>query len=307
MYQTGTVNNSDDLLTVIQTFCTDNGWVLSGSNYLYKGQSNIKLTSSPPLRVDIEGATTSTGVSPSPSYRSVHIDSGNWPITYHLFLHDTPDQVVCVVHYATSKIQVIMFGDIVKLHDSAYVGGNWFFASGFGDYALGGLYRFAESPGTVPLLQISPIAGNLQTVAPTIPFTESISFIDPNSTYTHMHAEIDGIIWNPQATQKITYTDYTLRSLYRSPNSWNNQACLIPMHLQFAMANSLYSYLGYIEHIRFIRTTNYNIGDIVTLGPDKWKVFPWGAKNANSPNGDYDFPQSSHTGTLGFAVRYDGP
>jgi len=90
---------------------------------------------------------------------------------------------------------------------------------------------------------------------------------------------------------------------YGGFNHFTGEAQLVPIHLQFGMSSSLEAYIGYLDHLRLIRITYYNIGDVITIGSDSWMVFPWGLKNTDTPNGPPT--QGFHTtGTLGFAVRY---
>lgn len=244
-----------------------------------------------------------TGICQIP--RNIYVTAASWPVTYYLFYSASPDQIVCVVNYETDKIQMMVFGDIVKIHSSAYVGGNWFFATKeFVSTLLPNLQeisdvRIVSGRGTSTGNQIGAF----------IPFTGAGDSATGNSGNTGLHVEIDGNVWNTANSAgflyPITCTDETIRNVFRSPNAWNQQAHLIPIHIQWA-ATANFMYLGYVEHLRHIRVNNYNIGDIVTLGADKWKVFPWYFKNLAAPNGPVGngFPNS---GTIGFAVRYDGP
>jgi hypothetical protein len=300
-YETGSVASPTALQTIIENFCTTNGWTLNAGagSWLSKGQSHVHFSGANTTTLTISGANSADGTTElCPFTRSIYIPSVSWPVTYHLFYDTAPDQVSCVLNYESTKIQVIMFGDLVKVHNSAYVGGNWFFAS------RGGIIT-----DNVKLSACSDIAIQSQTTiggAVSIPFslllTESGGSHEDNNG--GLHCKIDGNIWyqdNDYYNYKVSLTDYTISALFRSPNSWNNQAQLIPIHLQYTMASALYSYIGYVEHLRFIRVDNYEIGDIITLGSDKWKVFPWYIKNVVSRNGN---SVSADSGTLGFACRY---
>jgi len=247
---------------------------------------------------------TGNGVNINPNIRLMNIPIAKWPLTYYLFYSSNPDQIMLVVNYDVNKIQYLVFGDIVKVHNSAYTGGNWF----YGPYIYGGAplgigamseVEFRSGQGSGASVQIEPF----------IPFTGAGELISPSAGSHPIHIEIDGHVWpNAQSVggyYHVNVTDETIRTMYRSPNTWNNQAHLVTMHLQFR-ATDFYMYLGYVEHLRFVRVTNYNIGDIITLGADKWKVFPWVFKNTVTPNGPGGVGETT-SGTIGFAVRYDGP
>jgi hypothetical protein len=52
-------------------------------------------------------------------------------------------------------------------------------------------------------------------------------------------------------------------------------------------------------HARFVSIANLDDQQIITLGTDKWKVYPWMRRGAA-----YDGLNSS--GNCGHAIRYDG-
>lgn len=66
----------------------------------------------------------------------------------------------------------------------------------------------------------------------------------------------------------------------RSPNAFNQIAVLQPSTLYVYRANGLSSPVGEIRDFRPINITNYNAGDIITLGADEWHVFPAAQKTA---------------------------
>ena len=120
-----------------------------------------------------------------------------------------------------------------------------------------------------------------------------------------LHAKIDGAVWHNSGY--ITYTDTTIASLYRNPNLWTSQTTLVPMNLQCAVEDDLFMPLGYVEHVRLIRVDNYEIGDILSISPDEWKIFPFLFKdtaNRNGLGGVLTSPAQISSGTLGLAVRY---
>lgn len=217
------------------------------------------------------------------------------PCTYQLFLNTNPDMVTGVFTFgqAVSHFHV---GDLVKLHTSAYVGGEFLVASSEVRIATSsfGASMVAETALSVGLSAV----GNNGAI-----FCDTIASSNSNSGM--LHVEIDGIIYSATASTAAasvaTLTQNTLRKYFRGLNNWNQQALLVVPELQFNAASSFYMYLGYIEHLRLIRVDNYNVGDTITLGSDQWKVYPLAQKNASirNPAGG-----ASLTGTLGFAVRY---
>lgn len=312
-YYTGTVGTPDLLKTTIETLAVTNGYTLDGT-WLYKGaDSAIQLTAPDGEFLNIIGANSNDGLTdPTTFTRSLYVRSVYWPVTYYLFFHTSPDMCICVINYNTVYTQILMFGDIVKIHSSAYVGGNFFFATHNplvstpvdATYNEDVFSTFGESFSyfTVNRLPCGNTQGQAAYTSSIIPF----AYCPQTNNENGIHVEIDSGIWD--TTNKTSYTDSTLCALRRSPNLGDSQAHLIPMQLQYAMADSLYGYLGYMEHIRFVRNDNYEIGDIITIAPDEWKVFPWYKKDAAQRDGLFtpDTP-TGHSGTIGIAIRYDGP
>ena len=316
-YYTGVVTTPANLKTLIETHAIANGWTLSAQDYLYKGKSYIKLHSADTNFLKITGANSADGTtSPAGFNRAICIKTAWWPVTYYISIHTNPDIVICTLVYDTDRIQVILFGDIVKVNESAYTGGNFFWATG-GDQSLA-----VQTNSEIKIEDdyLGTLNDNaFQNVTSyfynnyygNIPFITIITYNDALYSNVGFHAEIDGNIWDNNTNllgyNRVTWTDTTKSSLYRGPSSWNGQTNLVPMELQMAMGSNLYAYLGYIEHMRFVRVDNYQIGDIITIATDKWKVFPWKRKNVTYRNGGGAGVVTAHSGTVGFAVKYDGP
>jgi hypothetical protein len=214
-------------------------------------------------------------------------------------------------------MQYLMFGDIVKVNNSAYVGGNWYWGSR-GDCSLLSSYPHMYDFTT------SVVRSNNQysmTSGAVAPFMQGY-WTTMAAVGSYIHAEIDGSVWksSPDSsidTNNVLISPSTICSFFRGLNTWNSQAILTPIHLDALGSSSLWQYLGYIEHIRFIRIDNYNLGDIITIGSDRWKVFPCVYKDTvarNTPPYQTSYPANPYyyiglksSGTLGFAIRYDGP
>lgn len=88
------------------------------------------------------------------------------------------------------------------------------------------------------------------------------------------------------------------------PNGWNSEAVLLPVRSWKGRPSYKNSLIADLEHARHLRIDNLSPGDVLPLGPDQWKVFPWYRKNASARNGGM---QINHTGTFGWAIRYEGP
>lgn len=338
-FQTGTVSSITDLKTLIESFCTSNGWTLT-SGWLVKGENYVALdvwrSDATAQFLRIRGATgVNTGI--CPNHHTIGIPTGDFPITYRMFLHTNPDQFVCTVAYGASFVQHIMFGRIIKVHESAYVGGNWVFGSSF-DTSFGNTASASSSvllnlyTSTVGLSQMyrrtdqnfgysAQPAAHYDSGRPRIyPFAtvqygrqHTNSLLD--TVLTQVHAKIDGQTWLGKynatyatVTATVSLSQDSTLLLVSSLSAWNSQAVLVPVNVSYYVLVNSIKYeipLGTLGHIRYLRVDNYNIGDIIAIGPDRWMVFPFFKKNTSLPLGGDTY--DGHSGCLGMAIKYDGP
>ena len=59
-----------------------------------------------------------------------------------------------------------------------------------------------------------------------------------------------------------------------------------------------------VENARYFRLKNHEPEAIIQRGGSQWMVFPWLRKDG-TVTGDVD--RATHSGTFGWAVRYEGP
>lgn len=122
----------------------------------------------------------------------------------------------------------------------------------------------------------------------------------PDRGSTDINHGLDGVdTWTPQASALATL----LPLAARQPNAWNGEAMLLPIEPVVKRSSNKIARVGSLGHARFIRIDNIVPEDIITLGTDHWKVYPFLRKNAAVRDGGLD---ANHSGTFGWAVRYDG-
>ncbi len=88
------------------------------------------------------------------------------------------------------------------------------------------------------------------------------------------------------------------------PNSWNNEAVLLPLRAYKARPSSKISLIADLANARLTRVDNYTPGEIIAIGSDRWKIYPWFRKDSGARDGGVEL---AHTGTFGWAIRYEGP
>lgn len=92
--------------------------------------------------------------------------------------------------------------------------------------------------------------------------------------------------------------------LTTQPSVWNSEATLLPQRCYKERPSFKATLIADLQFSRILRIDNLTPGDIITLGADKWKVFPWYRKDSSARDGGASI---NHTGTFGWAIRYQGP
>jgi len=316
-YDTGTTTSHADLHSRINTFLTANGWTQDG-NVLYKGNVFAEVTDDTSYLQVKGGQGQSGGTLTTPCAAVSRISTVCWgpdivfPCTYHFFAHSSPDMFMCVLNHNTLYVQWMTFGELNKYgtwnggqyYGSSYNTGNlqnrflfYNWESRFYNTQAGqttnvgiGLFwaaKYASNGGYGNMQMVCDIEGALG------------DWIDNYGTLSAGNPAFNGSYY---ARDLVPY----------SPNTFNTQATLIPINIYVGRASAFNSIVGEPGHTRYVNIKHYNIGDIITLGAEKWMVFPHAEKSAHSltdPGSTTSSTDTSkcQTGYLGFAVRYDGP
>lgn len=311
-YATGSATSISDLRTNIIGVLSANGWTVDGE-MVYKGTCYVRIyVSGSALR--ITGALGGSGTTPttpspgSPAIGNIPSAALTWPATWHVHIGTAPDEVYIFLNYNAVYYQYMAFGQ------SPCAGlpgtGNWCGASWDPDRSYGNLVIGADlgggwtgsAPGGSGILFCnyggwtqgycvgSYIHHGLDSLGWS-GYTPLSFFMDPGSSYPRSECAADA--WSCLAP---------LQSY--QPNAWNSETVLLPIRPMWHRTERKLSFVGELGHARYCRISNYEPGDIIEIGPDKWKVYPWLRKNADVPNGGSNV---NHSGTFAVAVRYDGP
>ncbi len=295
-FVTGTANSFSDLLAAVQAACTANGYTLTG-NVLSKGtlfaEVTLPVQTYPRLSVRC-GTGQSAGVLSGGS------DQGNatmgfattgtalgtnafaFPMTYYVHIGTAPDEVYMVVNYGITMYQYIAFGksSVLGLTGS----GNWYAGS---DVASNDQksQMIIRSDGSANLSSPGVLNGGL------FQGTDA-SLLSQNGAVDH---ELDTATW----IAKGAWLD-AWNLLYNSPSAWNAESILIPVSVYATRPSGFVSTVAELAHARFTMIDNVVDQQILLLGSDRWKVYPWWKRGAR---GVY----AADSGTAGHAIRYDGP
>jgi hypothetical protein len=131
-----------------------------------------------------------------------------------------------------------------------------------------------------------------------------------NQRNCFVHSNIDPTYpWDLGLTTSSDQTGvkYMTELIRSQPNSFNSESVFIPIRAYKERTDGKSSQVIEVANARHIRVDNYNNEQIITLGLDKWMVFPWYRKNTAVRNGSGTAQSVNHTGTFGWAIKYEGP
>lgn len=312
-YYTGVANSFADLRTVLFNACTDNGWTLT-SDILTKGDLVVKVevntvsTSNKGIGLILTGATSLTGTTlnqPSPNTPRMGppqtgLTQPTWPMEYYIHVNDNPDEMYFISRFNIDFLYFLSFGksDIPGLLST-------------GLFLAATANCHAGPSGAGITCTLSGVRDSGRTTA-----CMFWSINDQSSTASHTNANtlasgLDSVIWsnNPAGTTETSKYAASAISAARTflsvqPNAWNSEAPLNRIQAYQWRDSGKCSLVMDLKHARYIRVDNYDLGQVIQLGLDKWKVYPFYRKNVTSRDGGASI---QHTGTFGWAIRYDGP
>ena len=315
-YYSGVANNLADLLTALTTNMITEGWANPDTNIYSKSGIFVKLSTTS-ARIELRGGTSNTGTTLTGGPTSNGAYDGTvsfapvtsvftYPLNYHLHINTTPDEVYFFANDG-DRWTWMGFG---KSQISGLSGsGNWYGATTPGKrdsstVTIGS--TAAETPSTVEnVLFFGDIAGSGTTSNTTQPYNVSIGHgLDGNSwskagNTTGPGTDSSSSWASTSAALKTISPIYKL--MLAQPNTWNGEAVLIRIQSFIYSGSGKFILVNNLEHCRYVRNTNYNDGDTITLGADVWRVYPMIRKNTTTPNGG--ITPSVHSGTWAIAVR----
>jgi hypothetical protein len=303
-YVTGTANTMADVLAAIQNACVANGWTLRG-NALCKGSCYTSLTVVGSdiqvlggTGIDVNNALTAPGPQRARIGSTKLPIALTFPLIYHIHVLGNPDEVYVFLNYSVTMWQWLAFGG----------------SPAQGVPGTGGWYAAQSTEGisaTGVVLNASQAAGyNGGMCGSAGLFAQSGNWSAGYGCTSYLHHGLDGLGWSTPDSfgmNSVGAVDAWLAQqplLGRQPNTWNNEIALIPILVVARRPSNKVSLVAQITHARYVRINNLQDGEIITLGQDRWKTYPFLQKNASAASGSSG---QQHSGTFGHAVRYDGP
>ena len=95
--------------------------------------------------------------------------------------------------------------------------------------------------------------------------------------------------------------------LMQLPNLYNSANVLLPIKPVAVRSSGGVTIIANPKNARYLRIDNVSPGEVISFGADKWKCYPFFKKDIAQRDGVPGITGASHSGTFGYAVRYDGP
>lgn len=297
-YYSGQVSSYQELLDVLVAACVAQGWTWA-DGILNKGTVYVGLAVST-TGITATGGSGKNGTSllnPAPTrprLGNMHstLNLPVFPVQYHIFLFDK--EIYLIIKFNVDSFYYLAFGQ----SSLNLVGANglWISASSCGAGTSNG------TNGGVTINQITGGGGSSGAPSPAAPFWNTSNYADNWNNSVIMHG-FDDVLWSSRTKNALTVSGITPFQS-RQPNDWNSETIFLPLNIYVDRSNNKVSLACQILNARFLRIDNHEPEEIITLGQDRWMVLPFYKKNSASRDGGLII---DHTGTFGWAIRYDGP
>lgn len=300
-YFTGTATSPAALLTALLTHAQADGWVLTGEVLSKNGvYFRIQLSVN---NITVLGCESNAVDNPAPNvvrigdfYGSPVTYTIGYPATYHFF--GFGQEAYFVVNYDTAFYQWLAFG---KSTVTSLPGqGGWCGGSRSGT----GLYS-SYGPVNMAVNGFTTVFSDNYAGSPAMFWPASNYYLGLRNAWVNHNLDGYGWLYDTAVnSQAVVGIGNLVPLLSQQPSAWNGEAALLPIRAHSKRPSYRISLIADLEHARNVRIDNVSPGEVLTLGTDKWMVFPWYAKNAAERDCGSG---KNHSGTFGWAIRYEGP
>lgn len=309
VYQSGNANSFLDLKGVVESVLLGAGWVESNGVYRKEGMHvQLSIVGAAGGRgLEVNAGTDQAGsalLGAAPHAVRIHEwtsrDPIVWPITYHIHVGEAPDEVYVVVVYNSTRVQCLGFGRSPAPGNPT---GYWISGAGGPQSNFGSENTNYQWDDNHPAPRAAMNNNTISVAAGVLASRRGAAHLSVAPYWCHSESG-----WNTPALEDQNdslsgnyYANELLRAL---PSGMNQGMVLVPAYVFELATDFRVLPLLQVGHMRHCRVDNYGLGDVVSFGADRWKVYPMGRRNSSvrNPQGGVD-----HTGTFGFALRYFGP
>lgn len=293
-YYSGQASSYQEILNALVVACTANGWAWS-NNILRKDSLYIQLDLVT-WGIQATGGTGASGSSllnpcqykPRFGPPSSSVNLPTFPFDYKIFIFDS--EVYLIGRTNIDTYYYLAFGKSTIALSST---GLWISATSVNTITSGNVVAINTTSGG------SNSSSIYTSAAPFWTASEGTSQL--NSIIAH---GLESNIWNTQNSSSVSMISAMTNLIARLPNNWNSEAVLLPYLVFATRSSNKKTLVADFEHARVLRIDHLEPEQVITLGQDRWMVLPFHKKNISSKNGTSG---GDHTGTFGWAIRYDGP
>lgn len=300
-YYSGQVSSYQELRDVLINACFESGWTVNG-NVINKDEMFFRLTVSnengnpngPGL---IMHGGNSVSEFPSPGVRLGNISTSaasNYPqkiifpidFMIHIFEHE----VFLIVNYQIDSFMYLSFGQD-QLTNAIWLSGSIYqFISSSDSFAIFKNWGGSDTNATYNGAGFFWAgAGAGINTKDTIYFDGQWSTTSGNFGYS-----VGAVSALPSYVNLIE----------RIPSAFSSDSILLPINIFKTSESYKVKLISQVVNARFTRLDNFEPNQIIQLGAEKWKIYPFHRKNITARDGGSPI---NHTGTFGWAIRYDGP
>ena len=304
-YYTGSASSFNDVLSAIQTACTTHGWTLS-SGVLSKGAAHVKLSLATMTNTNgivAQGGTASAaGVLSNPSQvqpRLGRIHTGStvmpseaWPAQYHIHIHDEPDEVFVILNFNVEYFYYLAWG----LASVPGLGGSGLWLTG----SVAGAASYESQAGFNARISDGEVTA-YGACAPAFWNTYTQGLVLETDT-VHTGPGWAVAYANNSGTPPLVGAIALTPLMGLQPNAWNGESVLLPIKAYQNIGSGMLCQVLDMRHARHIRMLNNVPMDVVALGHERWKIYPYVRKSTAESTAS----NLSHSNSLGWAIRYDG-
>ena len=284
-YYSGQASSYEELRDVLLSVCIDHGWVIN-AGAICKYNFGVKIAYSQSRGLALTGGVIEENIFTNPSPLTIYSAGIRgfaptvFPVDYniHIFEHE----VYLVFKHSINKFEWITFG----MNENNL----WLSAA-------------CRETYNNNWLKIAISAPNLSSLyACPAPFWQSATWYPGVGHNSYICSNNFG--WYPLAQDSNGIgSDHLLPMIQRMPSNWNSESVFLPISIYQKVAESKVLQTHSLSHARYLRIDHYEPEQIITLGADQWKIYPFYCKNAAQRDGGTSI---EHTGTFGWAIRYDG-
>lgn len=291
-YYSGSANDMAEVRAALVAACVAEGWAWNSSTELLsKGTVFLRLQVVSGYLTLLGRTGAAEGDAPGVvRMGTVKLDTPiTYPVTYELFVFEM--EVYCVLRFNVDFYLWCAFG---KSSVEGLPGtGTWCGASAM------------EAPVNGIDIGLNGGSGVASSLVGCALFGRTLA--SNNSTHDYwVHSNLDGGGWLSGDSASDTLQGWKPMAPLMAilPSSWNSESVLLPIRAYKNRPSFKLSLTVDLENARNTRIDNYTPGEVISIGGERWKIFPWYRKNVAARNGGVSI---NHTGTFGWAIRYEGP